>query len=528
MRRRQLLIGGSAAALAAACRTPTTTPVPSPSPAPSAPGEAELLRPVLERALAAARAAGASYADARVVRRRFERIATREDHVVEVDADETFGLGVRVLAGGAWGFAASVVVTEEEATRVAEQAVAIAKVNAAILARPVTLAPVPAYTDRWGTTLREDPLAVPLAEKAELLLAVWREASQVAGVKYVNAWSEVIAEWKVFASTEGSWLEQSVTRVWPGYKVTAVDAATGEFESVNHTCPPMQAGWEFVKDARLVEQAREVAENTVRKLRSPSVTPGKRDLVLAPSHLWLTIHESVGHPTELDRALGYEANFAGTSFATPDQIGKLKYANPIVTLYADKTTPGGLATSGYDDDGVKTQRWDIVKDGVLVGFQTTRDQAGWIGEKTSRGTSFAMDHRSFPFQRMPNLSLAPGAKDLAQDDLVAATDDGILIVGNGSFSIDQQRYNFQFGGQMFYAIKGGKIAGTLRDVAYQANTVEFWNSCDLIAGEKAWELHGTMHDGKGQPSQSNPVSHGCPPARFRAVNVLNTNARGRA
>jgi TldD protein len=524
MRRRQLLLGTGAGALAAACRSHEPE-VPS---YPHDPSEAELLRPVLERALAAARGAGASYADARVVRRRVERVATREDHVVDLDSDESFGIGVRVVANGAWGFAASYVVTEEEAKRVAEQAVAIAKVNAAVMAHPVELAAVEAYTTSWRTALEKDPFDVSLEEKADLLLGVWAEASKVPEVKYVSAWSDVIAEWKVLMTTDGSFIQQEVTRVGPGYKVTAVDAKSGEFEAVSHTCAPMQAGWEYVQRAGLVADARKVADDAVTKLRSPSVEPGKRDLVLAPSHLWLTIHESVGHPTELDRALGYEANYAGTSFATPDQIGKLKYAAPIVTLYADKTTPGGLATSGYDDDGVKTTRWNLVQDGVLVSFQTTRDQAGWIGEKSSRGTSFAQDHQSIPFQRMPNVSLAAGAKELSQDDLVAATDDGILIVGDGSFSIDQQRYNFQFGGQMFYAIKAGKIAGTLRDVAYQANTVEFWNSCDLIGGAKAWSLHGTMRDGKGQPSQSNPVSHGCPPARFRGVNVLNTNARGRA
>jgi TldD protein len=266
----------------------------------------------------------------------------------------------------------------------------------------------------------------------------------------------------------------------------------------------------------------------VEKLRSPSVTPGKRDLILAPTNLWLTIHESVGHPTELDRVLGYEANLAGTSFATTDKLGKFQYASPSVTIYADKTTDGGLATCGYDDEGVKTQKWDLIKNGIFVGYQTTREQAGWIGEKQSRGTSYAESHRAFPFQRMPNVSLAPATSETSLEDIVAATEDAILITGDGSWSIDQQRYNFQFGGQTFHEVQKGKISRSLRDVAYQANSVDFWRSCDMLGGKKSWWLGGAIHDGKGEPMQSNAVSHGCPPARFRGVNIVNTNARNRA
>jgi TldD protein len=290
----------------------------------------------------------------------------------------------------------------------------------------------------------------------------------------------------------------------------------------------MQAGWEHVSGAKLAESARRIGEEAVEKLLAPSVIPGKYDLVLAPSNLWLTIHESVGHPTELDRALGYEANLAGTSFATPEKLRVLRYGAPIVTLYADKTTPGALATCAWDDDGVPTQRWDLVKDGIFVGYQTTRDQAAWIGERASRGTSYAEDHRSVAFQRMPNVSLAPAEKDLSLDGVIAATERGILVVGAGSWSIDHQRYNFQFGGQTFHRIEKGKLAGALKDVAYQSNSPEFWGSCDLVGGKGAWELHGSLHDGKGEPMQSNPVSHGCPPARFRQVSVIDSKKGAKA
>ncbi|HEY5924353.1 MAG TPA: TldD/PmbA family protein [Kofleriaceae bacterium] len=512
--RRSFLVGGSLAALAiprlVSARGLLTDPT---------------LDDVVKRALGAATKAGATYADVRVVRHRRESVATREDRVERVSFSDEYGIGVRVLAGGAWGYAATPTVTAKNAERVAKAAVDVAKANGKLLKQPVKLAPVPPHVDVWQTPITKDPFKIPLEDKAELLLAVNREAMKVGGVKYVNSSYFANAEWKLYASTDGAYIEQETMRVGPGYTVTAVDAKRGEFESVSHTIAPLQAGWEYVERAPLVADARMVAERAVEKLKAPSVAPGKRDLILDPTHLWLTIHESIGHPTELDRALGYEANFAGTSFATPDKLGKLRIAAPALTFYADKTTPGGLATCGYDDDGVATQKWNIIDKGLFVGYQTTREQAGWINEKESRGTSYADSYASFPFQRMPNLSLAPGPKERSLEDLIAATDDGIVIIGNGSYSIDHQRLNFQFGGQAFWEVKKGKRTRMLKDVAYQANTIEFWNSCDQLGGPSSWWLGGTMFDGKGEPSQSNAVSHGCPPARFRKVNILSTNRR---
>ncbi len=479
----------------------------------------------MARALDAAKKAGASYADVRVVRRRTEGIYTREDHVVSVDFTETYGVGVRVIADGAWGFASTAIVEPNAAEDAARAAVAIAKAARPALKRPVELAAAPVVKGKWRTEMKIDPFEVPLADKAQWLLDLWPLVKDVPLVKFANASFEALSEHKYFASTEGSFTEQTQVRVYPLFSVTAVE--NGQFESRRSEVPAMQAGWEYITGSKIKKDAHSIAHDAVEKLKSPSVTPGKKDLILAPSNLWLTIHESVGHPTELDRALGLEANFAGTSFATPDKLGKLKYGAPNVTLYADKTVPGGLASCAWDDDGVATQRWDLVKDGIFVGYQTTRDQAAWINEKSSRGTSYAQDHRSVAFQRMPNVSLASGAKDIKLEDIIAATDDGILITGNGSWSIDHQRYNFQFSGQRFHEVKKGKITRMLRDVAYQSNSIEFWNSCDMIGGEKSWELHGTLWDGKGEPGQSNAVSHGCPPARFKGVNILNVNARGK-
>jgi TldD protein len=480
---------------------------------------------VVQAGLDAAKKAGASYADVRIVRRRWESVSTREDHVSGVSASESYGVGVRVIVGGAWGFSASATVTPAEATRAAKLAAEIAKANAAIVKRPVVLAPETPHVDVWQTPLVRDPFKIPLEDKAELLLAINAAALKQKGVKYVSSYFSGAGEWKLLATSEGAYVEQEIVRVAPGYSVTAVDTTKGEFVSRGHEIAPMQAGWEYVADSTMLADAPRIAAEAVEKLNAAPVVPGKKDLILTPSHLWLTIHESIGHPTELDRALGYEANFAGTSFCTVDKLNKLDFAAPHIDVFADKTTAGGLATCGYDDEGVATQKWDIIKGGRFVGYQTTREQAGWINEPRSRGTSYGESFASFPFQRMPNVSLAPGKKELSLADLVSATDDGILIAGNGSWSIDHQRYNFQFGGQTFHEIKKGKITRMLKDVAYQANTVAFWHACDLLGGPKTWEWGGSMSDGKGEPTQSNAVSHGCVPARFRKIDVLNTDTR---
>jgi len=266
------------------------------------------------------------------------------------------------------------------------------------------------------------------------------------------------------------------------------------------------------------------AEQAKEMIAAKSVEAGKYDLVLEPSHMWLTIHESVGHPTELDRVLGYEANYAGTSFLTFDkwQSKKFKFGSDIVNFVADKTQVGSLGNVGYDDEGVKCKKWDLIKDGILVNYQAIRDQVSILGQKESHGCCYAQSWSDVQFQRMPNVSLQPGKQQLTPEQMISGVDKGIYIVKDGSFSIDQQRYNFQFGGVLFFEIKNGKIAGMLKDVAYQANTQEFWNSCVAICDERDYRLNGAFSDGKGQPSQSNSVSHGSATARFNGVNVINT------
>ncbi len=515
---RRAFVGSGLAGVAGchAKRPPPAAPLPPP--------RAETPADALGRALDVAKRAGASFADSRLVRRRNEVVSAREDHVAGVSASETYGIGVRVIVDGAWGFAASAFVSVGAAEETALKAVMIARAGVVRPKHPVELAAAPVVSGAWRTRMEIDPFAVPLADKVEWLLALWPLVKDVPLVKYTNAAIETNDETKTYASSEGSFFEQSQTRIWPSLVITAVD--NGQFETRASDYPPMQAGWEYVTRSPLRARARSYAEDAVAKLKSPSVRPGKRDLVLAPSNLWLTIHESVGHPTELDRIVGLEQNFAGTSFCKTDDLGKLRYGSDKVTIYADRIVEGGLASCAWDDDGVATQRWDLVRDGTLVGLQTTRDQAGWIGEKASHGTSYAQDHASVPFQRMPNVSLAAQG-NLGIGDLVAATDDGVLVTGTGSWSIDHQRYNFQFSGQTFHEIKNGKITHPLRDVAYQSTSLDFWRSCDMVGGPGTWELHGTLQDGKGEPQQLNAVSHGCPAARFRKVDVINVNARSR-
>lgn len=476
-------------------------------------------------ALATATTLGASYADIRINRYRVESIATRERQVQNVSRNQSFGFGVRVIVKGAWGFAASRAVTPEDVRRITAQAVEIARANAAYQRKPVSLVPVPKVVAQWKSSFERDPFDVAIDAKIQFLIALNEAALGVKGVSFVNSFLFFVNEQKFYASTDGSRIEQYLVRSFPNFNVTAVDRGTGDFQTREAYGGPQGMGYEYLEKYPWLAEAERAGGEAVAKLSARAVVPGKYDLVLNPSHLFLTIHESVGHPTELDRALGWEANYAGTSFLTPDKVGTLQFGSPIVNFVADRTQPGALATVGYDDEGVPAQRWHLVRNGVFVDWQTTRDLAAATGRKQSYGCLHADSWGSVPIPRMPNVSLEPSKNDTSLDDLLADVKDGIMIHGRGSFSIDQQRYNFQFGGQTFWAVKDGRIAGMLRDVAYQARTTDFWRACDALGGEKTYALGGAFNDGKGEPGQANAVSHGCPIARFRQINVLNTAAR---
>lgn len=491
-------------------------------------------------ALNAARSKGATYTDVRIGRYLNQYITTRENKVENVVNTESYGMGVRVIANGSWGFAATDKMDRDNIAKTSALAVEIAKENARLLSEPVQLAPQKGYGEvSWKAPIEKNAFEVPIKEKADLLLSV-NDAAMKNGANYINSYLFMVNEQKYFASTDGSYIDQDIHRIWPTFFITTIDAKTGKFETRNALSSPMGMGYEYL-NARpqdkikgvttlykgrydMLEDGKAGGAQAGEKLHSKSVEPGKYDLVLDPSHLWLTIHESVGHPSELDRVLGYEANFAGTSFLTLDkwESKKFIFGSKLVNMVADKTQVGSLGAVGYDDEGVATKKWDIIKDGVLVNYQAIRDQAHIIGLKESQGCCYADNWSSVQFQRMANISLQPGIEKRSIDDLIKNVEKGIYIVGDGSFSIDQQRYNFQFGGQLFYEIKNGKIVGMLRDVAYQSNTQEFWNSCVAIADESDYRLGGSFFDGKGQPSQSSAVSHGSSTARFDGVNVINT------
>ncbi|WP_230632436.1 TldD/PmbA family protein [Sphingomonas sp. Leaf37] len=494
-----------------------------------------------DAALNAAKSAGATYCDVRVGRYMRQFVITREANVQNVVNTESLGTGVRVIADGAWGFSATNDMTPEAVAKAAQLAVAIAKANAKTQTAPVQLAPTPGVGEvSWKTPIVKNAMAVPIKDKVDLLLGV-NAAAQGAGANFVNSMLFVVNEQKYFASTDGSYIDQDVHRIWAPMTATAIDKTTGKFRTREGLSAPMGMGFEYLdgnaKDKfvspngvvnyglsyDMKEDAIAAAKQAVAKLKAPSVKPGKYDLVLDPSHTWLTIHESVGHPLELDRVLGYEANYAGTSFVTLDKVKeRFQYGSANVNIVADKLQPGSLGAVGYDDEGVKTKKWDLIRDGKLVDLEAIRDQAKLLGKTASDGCCYADSWSSVQFQRMPNVSLEPGKKKQSVADMIGGVENGIYIVGDGSFSIDQQRYNAQFGGQLFYEIKNGKITQQIEDVAYQIRTPEFWNACVGVCDASDYRMGGSFFDGKGQPSQVSTVSHGSSTARFNGINVINT------
>jgi len=493
-------------------------------------------RDLLLLALDTTKRAGASYADARIQRVQRNAVSTRERQILDVVDSDTMGCGIRALVDGCWGFAATPRLTTEGIQRAATEAVATAKANRIARDRPVELAPNPAYPDAtWSGGFTIDPFTISIEEKTTLALAANAAALSVPGVRFVSTQLQFVKEERNYANTDGSVIAQTLVRTYTPMAITAVSADRSDFAIRDAVVQPTGRGWESVLENDLAVNAKKWAEEAAEKLTAKSVEPGRYDLILHPSNLGLTLHESVAHPTELDRAYGYEANYAGTSFVAPPEkvLGSLKFGSALMNIHGDRSQAGGCATIGYDDDGVKPDQFDIIKDGVMVDYQTTREQAMWLdwwyqkrGLPTrSHGCSYADSWSSVAFQRMPNVSIKPGAKEQGWNELIAATDKGIAIVGRGSYSIDQQRYNGQFGGALFYEVRGGKITGQLRDVAYQFRTTEFWGALDMLGGQKSYELYATFSDGKGQPGQSNAVTHGCVPTRHKQVNVINTGRK---
>ncbi|WP_369969983.1 TldD/PmbA family protein [Stenotrophomonas rhizophila] len=505
------------------------------------PGDVARKKALAEAALGTAKRLGASYCDVRIGRYLNQAVITREAQVQNITNRESSGIGIRVIVNGAWGFAATHQQTPAAVKTAVEQAAAIARANAGIQTRPVQLAPVQGVGEvSWKTPLRKNAMAVPIQDKVDLLLSL-NAAALNAGASFINSTLFLVNEQKYFASSDGSFIDQDVHRIWLPFTATAIDKSSGKFRTRAGLSSPMGMGYEFLDgDASgkialpggitayrdsydPVEDAIAAARHAREKLKAPSVKPGKYDLVLDPSNLFLTIHENVGHPLELDRVLGYEANYAGTSFATLDKRDAgYRWGSERVNFFADKTAPGSLGAVGYDDEGVKTRRWDLVKDGILVNYQATRDEVHLLGETESHGCSYADSWSSVQFQRMANVSLAPGRTPLSVADMIKDVENGIYIHGRGSYSIDQQRFNAQFGGQLYYQIKNGQITGMVEDAAYQIRTPEFWNACSAICDERDFRFGGSFFDGKGQPGQVSAVSHGSSTTRFDGINIINT------
>lgn len=489
-------------------------------------------------ALNSAQMAGADYADIRISTNRTQRMGTREAIVTGVMDSETSGFGIRVLVDGTWGFAASRDVSTDEVARVAQVAVAQARANRAAQRRPVELAPLD-WTGRgeWRSPVEIEPFGIPIEDKVALLLEANQAAMSVTGIAFASSNMSFLREEKFFASTEGVITDQTIYKAAGGVNTTAVSADRSDFQSRSSTdVMPKGVGYEHILASDLVGNAPRWAEDAVQKLSATPVQPGRYDLVLRPSHLWLTIHEAIAHPTELDRIMGFEANYAGTSFISnpEDFLGSFRYGPDIMNIQGERSTPGALSTVGWDDEGVKPEEYLIVKDGILNDLQTTREQAPWLGDwyesqgrpMRSHGNSYGQSWAVTQFQRMPNVNLMPHPeRDVPEEELIDGVENGILIDGSGSFSIDQQRYNAQFGGQTYYEIKNGRITGMLKDVAYQIRTPEFWNAMDLIGGESTYLMAGAFGDAKGQPAQSNSISHGCPTTRHRDITIINTGRR---
>ncbi|AXK34223.1 TldD/PmbA family protein [Streptomyces armeniacus] len=504
------------------------------------------LRALADAALARAKALGSDHADFRFERVRDASWRLRDARVAGAWDVTDAGYAVRVVHGGAWGFASGVDLTMDAAARVATQAVEMAKLSAKVIAAAkidttarsasgegwrwatggrVELADEPSHGEQtWVSSYEINPFDIPDSEKTGLLTEWSERLLRADGVSHVDATLMTVQENKFYADTAGTVTTQQRVRLQP--QVTAVSVADdGDFDSMRTLAPPVGRGWEYLRgtgwdwDGELAALPGHLAE----KMRAPSVEPGTYDLVVEPSNLWLTIHESIGHATELDRALGYEAAYAGTSFATFDKLGTLEYGSPIMNVTGDRTAEHGLATIGYDDEGVQAQSWDLVKDGTLVGYQLDRRIAKLTGLGRSNGCAFADSPGHVPVQRMANVSLRPAPEGgPSVEDLIGGVENGIYVAGDRSWSIDMQRYNFQFTGQRFFRIENGRLAGQLRDVAYQATTTDFWGSMDAVGGPQTYVLGGAFNCGKAQPGQVAAVSHGCPAARFRGVNILNT------
>lgn len=478
------------------------------------------MQKLAEYALEVANESGASYADVRFIHQESQVIETKDLAVAGVNIGESSGVGIRVLCDGGWGFASTQDITRKGLAKAVKTAIETAKASSSCLEQPVTLAPEPAYNAVWVSPYTKDPFAVSLETKVGVLLAASKIMKAVKGVTLAQGEMTFIREKKYFANSEGSRIDQTFIRSSCGI----VAHATGKDDRQTRSWPNSfggqheLAGWEMVEKWDLTGNAQRIAEEAVALLSADPCPQGVRDIIIGSSQLGLQIHESCGHPSELDRALGQEINMAGASFLTPNKLGNLKYGSPLVNLVADATARGALGSFGFDDEGVLAQKVYLVKDGIFTGYLSSRDTAHMIGLKRSGGAMRSESWNKVPIIRMTNISLEPGNAGTLED-LIADTKDGILFESNKSWSIDNLRYNFQFSTEIAWEIKDGKRVRLLKNASYGGITPEFWGSCDAICGPSDYVEWGLPNCGKGQPMQTMWTGHGASPARFRNVQV---------
>jgi TldD protein len=477
------------------------------------------MQELIDLALDGAQRAGAGYADIRLVERNTESLTVKNGKLAEASSDRSAGFGVRVLVDGAWGFAGSSRLERAEVERVTRQAVAIAQASGLATREPIVLDDSPPAVAVYRTPFVEDPFAVPLDEKLRFLFETDAIMGKVAGITLRTSSMEAGRERKTFASTEGAHIEQELVEVGAGIEATAVNDSEVQRRSYPQSAggQHVTGGFEAIRELRLADNAQRIAEEAVALLDAPQCPSGEMTLIIDSPQLALQVHESCGHPIELDRVLGMEASFAGTSFLTVDKLDRLQYGSDLVNLEADATAPGGLGTFGFDDEGVAAQKVPIVSAGRFVGYLTSRETAPIIGRR-SMGSSRASGWNVIPLIRMTNVNLRPGAAG-SLEDLIADTADGLFISTNHSWSIDDRRLNFQFGIEIGWLIRNGRLTQMVKNPTYTGITPRFWGSCDAICGPSEWHLWGVPNCGKGEPMQTHRVGHGAAPARFRGVQV---------
>ncbi|MCC6749160.1 MAG: TldD/PmbA family protein [Deltaproteobacteria bacterium] len=467
---------------------------------------------------------GATYAEARVIRRTTEGVAVLDRVVQPVRSNADLGFGVRVLVNGAWGFAASQLVTPDEVERVARLAVSGGRVAAAFRERPVEFRPAKACRAQWKTPIEIDPLSVSQKEKVELLLSYQELAFREPCVTNMMFDVYSVREERHFASSESCYVDQELYYVWPSFLLVSIDEETGEPIQRASDTHAAAKGWEHVQELDIPGHIEHLTAQLKEKLSASPVEPRRRALVLDSSNLQLTLHETIGHAVELDLALGGDAQSASATYCTLDRLDTLRLGSKLVNVTADRSTPGALSTCGFDDEGYPTETFSVVREGLFVGYATSASHALEARGQRPRGCAYAATWADVPMLRVPNLTLAAGPDPVSVEDLIAATDDGIYLAGAGSFSIDEQRGNGQFGGQVAWEIKRGKLTRMLRDVGYRCSSLEFWNSCTVLGGPATWTMGGTLMCGKGDPAQYCPSGHGAPAARFDNIDVFNTRA----